>query len=470
MSLAIYLATLSRDVGIGDSAELSLQAFKLGVTHPPGYPVHTVLGKVCGLLIADPALATNVLSALCMSIAVGLLGAIALRLARHSYAAVAGALIFAFVPTVWTAAVTTEVYGVNICIVAGALLLTLRWRDRPTHLSLCGIAVLLGVSLGSGLANVLLIPGFAILIREGARRKARELLLAGSLFAVTACAVMSWSWMRCEANPPLGSAYLPNTLAGFIAYVSGAQYTTLSIQPLDFYASRLVEHTTYWGASLMWLGVILGFIGFVWHWRRQRVICVSLLVMFAANLGYFTFYPWIDYSEMVVPAYFVFAIWMACGIRAVEAERTSRTARMVSVIISVTVVVGVLTSGVRTYRERGGDKPVTQFVRATFELVPPDAVLIAHWYDFTPLVFFQETQGMRPDLTIVECCYGIRHYQWGKVRDWREFARKSAAARPIVIDEIGAQTFDMNMVTAIGPGWYRGRDWYRVDPAGLHAR
>ena len=105
-------------MGFGDSAELALQAHSLGVTHPPGYPVHTLLGKLVGLIVSDPAIATNALSAICTGLAVGILSAIVLSLTGHVFAAVVAPLTFAFTPTVWNAAVTTEVYNVNICVLS----------------------------------------------------------------------------------------------------------------------------------------------------------------------------------------------------------------------------------------------------------------------------------------------------------------------------------------------------------------
>ena len=47
----MYLATLVPEVDCGDCAELSLQAYQLGVTHRPGYPLHTVLAKALTLLL-----------------------------------------------------------------------------------------------------------------------------------------------------------------------------------------------------------------------------------------------------------------------------------------------------------------------------------------------------------------------------------------------------------------------------------
>ena len=39
LALTLYALTIAPEIGSGDSAELSLQAWQLGATHPPGYPV-----------------------------------------------------------------------------------------------------------------------------------------------------------------------------------------------------------------------------------------------------------------------------------------------------------------------------------------------------------------------------------------------------------------------------------------------
>src|SRR5437899_3068725 len=45
-ALVVYILTLYPSVGPGDSAELTTVACNLGVAHPPGYPLFTLLAKV----------------------------------------------------------------------------------------------------------------------------------------------------------------------------------------------------------------------------------------------------------------------------------------------------------------------------------------------------------------------------------------------------------------------------------------
>ena len=41
-----YLLTLSPTVPLEDGGEMIRAAFTLGVTHPPGYPLYTLLGRL----------------------------------------------------------------------------------------------------------------------------------------------------------------------------------------------------------------------------------------------------------------------------------------------------------------------------------------------------------------------------------------------------------------------------------------
>ena len=107
LTLAVYVATLTPEVDWSDAAELALQAHQLGVTHPPGYPVHTLLGKLLSLAVDEPAVATNLLSALGASLCAGLISLVALRQTGDWRAGPLAGLFFAFVPPVWSLAFIT---------------------------------------------------------------------------------------------------------------------------------------------------------------------------------------------------------------------------------------------------------------------------------------------------------------------------------------------------------------------------
>ncbi len=45
-----YVASMARDLSLYDSGELALAAVQLGLAHPPGQPLHTLLGFVLSRL------------------------------------------------------------------------------------------------------------------------------------------------------------------------------------------------------------------------------------------------------------------------------------------------------------------------------------------------------------------------------------------------------------------------------------
>ncbi len=65
-AFAVYRYTLAPSVAtvFDDSLEMQLVAFRLGIAHPTGYPLYTLLGKLFTLLpLNDVAFRVNLMSA-----------------------------------------------------------------------------------------------------------------------------------------------------------------------------------------------------------------------------------------------------------------------------------------------------------------------------------------------------------------------------------------------------------------------
>ena len=110
VAISIYGATLLRGVASFDTAEMQTVPAVLGIAHPTGYPLWTLVGFVWTKLMffATPALAMNVLSATFFASSASVLGLISLRLGVRPALAVAGGLIFAFAGETWARATAAE--------------------------------------------------------------------------------------------------------------------------------------------------------------------------------------------------------------------------------------------------------------------------------------------------------------------------------------------------------------------------
>ena len=176
-ALALYLHSLAPTItmanGAGDSGELASTAYTLGIAHPTGYPLYTLLGFVVTHLGGgEPAFSLNVFSAVMGAVTVGLLLLLALHIA---WRAVPGApwplvavasgiavLAFALSTEFWTEAVVTETR--TLALALDSLILVLLVVPRPlTRRHVLLAAVLYGLALGDHLLSLYLAPALIVL-------------------------------------------------------------------------------------------------------------------------------------------------------------------------------------------------------------------------------------------------------------------------------------------------------------------
>jgi hypothetical protein len=134
LSLALYLQTMAPSVVtlFDDSLEFPLVVYRLGIAHPTGYPLYTLLGKLFTLgPWQNVAWAMNLLSAVSAASAVALVYGAAREMTRRRLPALLGAIALAVSPVFWSQAVIAEVYTLNSAFVAALLWLALRWARRP---------------------------------------------------------------------------------------------------------------------------------------------------------------------------------------------------------------------------------------------------------------------------------------------------------------------------------------------------
>ena len=131
-SLALYAATAAPSVAtlFDDSLEFHVILPTLGIAHPSGYPLYTLLGKLFTLFLPfrDPAGRANLLSALAAALTVGLLYLIAHRLAGSRSAALTATAAFAISPAWWSQATIAEVYALHGLLVVLFISCLLRWE------------------------------------------------------------------------------------------------------------------------------------------------------------------------------------------------------------------------------------------------------------------------------------------------------------------------------------------------------
>ncbi len=195
-----YCLSLQPSVGLEDSGEFLTAAYHLGVPHPPGYPIWSILAWLwCHIFpFGNIGWRVNLMSAAFGAVAVGLAALLISKTghvmgARVGFlhqlpqkvvdrivlgSAVAGSLMLAFAPVMWSQSVITEVYALNAFFLFVTLVYLYRWSFEPEkRWRLYFAAFVWGVSLTNHQTLVLLTVAFPAFVWLTDRKFGRDVLL-----------------------------------------------------------------------------------------------------------------------------------------------------------------------------------------------------------------------------------------------------------------------------------------------------
>jgi tetratricopeptide (TPR) repeat protein len=282
LTLIVYLFTLSPSVYLGDSGELTAAAFCLGVPHPSGYPVYTLVGKLfCLLPFGNVGFRMNLMSACLAVLTLLVVYLLILRMTSSRVGAFSGAGVAAFTPVFWWQTVAAEVYTLHAFFVALMLWLLWRWDEGREFYILALFSFITGLSFGNHLQTVMLAPAVFFLILSGdhhALLQGKRFMIL-SLFFLAAFLVYLYLPIRTGAGAAIHWGN-PDTWDRFWAHVSGRSHRGGYVLNLDLvgYATRAEE-----AVLLLWrqfgATVLVCFWGFLKLPVRWRV-CFLLVILF----------------------------------------------------------------------------------------------------------------------------------------------------------------------------------------------
>lgn len=117
--LSVYIITLSPSISGGDTGELLAEGCHLGIAHPPGYPLYTLLvhllynASILSKGEFEVAYLMNISSALFTSLAAGFIGYTMHELEISISGIIFSMGMFSFSSLLWQYAVTSEVFPLN---------------------------------------------------------------------------------------------------------------------------------------------------------------------------------------------------------------------------------------------------------------------------------------------------------------------------------------------------------------------
>lgn len=187
ISAFVYLATIEPTASFWDCGEFIASSYKLEVGHPPGNPSFNLFGRLFTMFTGaeGAAAAVNAMSALCSALTIFFLYLTIVHFGRRLLerrsremttasaitifaAGVIGSMAYCFSDTFWFSAVEGEVYAMSSLFTAVVFWAILKWEEEAeskyANRWLILISLLMGISVGVHLLNLLTIPAIVFIV------------------------------------------------------------------------------------------------------------------------------------------------------------------------------------------------------------------------------------------------------------------------------------------------------------------
>lgn len=433
---ALYLFTLAPDVHVGDSGELITASALLGVAHPPGYALYTLIGKTAlQLPLGAPACRMNLLSALFAAAAAGLLYQSILKIARSRPAALFSSLALALSPTFWSQAVVAEVYALSLLLFLAVPFLLLNGMGGRGFLLACYMA-------GAGAAHhpigIFYLPLFVVLMITLRRKPDARLVSVGALLFLLAWTVVLYLPLRGASDAPLRWGET-TTLSGLLMHVTRISYHDYpGVEPLAAAVPFLTELKLFGGLIARELSVpvlALAAFGLLFLFFRRRAWAFLLLgALLAGSAGLLLMIDLRPAAHVVHDnrVFFQPVVLLLTGLAGIGLWGLSRVARIRSLpFLFLLLLVRPLTAGLEE-QDRSGDHLAGDIARFFLEPLERDAVLhVTEGQILFPLLYLQQVEGVRPDVRI-EAPRAVFHPAAAGGGPLHFSSRESAAGRRVV--------------------------------------
>lgn len=438
----LYLLTMAPSVVEIDSGELAAVQSVLGIAHPTGYPLFTVLGSA---FLKIPIFASKIAQLNLLSVVWCLTGLFFIfkclkiltqedsqssrtlsvpaskgkkktpatvdRNRRHGLLdgipALAGTLFLGFSLTFWKQSGTVEVYSLHIFLAGLILYFMMRTvrTEKPATADWFAVAAALALGFSNHMTTLLILPGLAYLFfrREGFRSHAwKTILLMLGIFVPLWCLIQLYLPVRAAQGPILNWGN-PVTWENWMRHILGKQYRVWLFSSSDAAIENLRTFLDTLPGELTWPGFALGILGFFSALGRLRGITLFLIITFVFTVIYAVNYDIHDIETYFLLAYIVFAFWIASGIRWGLDRIRGKTSRILAVSL---VAAGIGFAAVRHFPEadRSDLHVFEDYAKQALGSLPEDAVLISYQWDYliSPAYYFQFVENYRRDVAIVD--------------------------------------------------------------------
>ena len=441
VSFIVYILTLAPGVFFVDSGELAVACIKLGIAHPTGYPLFTILGRVFSLIpSSEPIFILNFSSALFSSIAVliffylvSFFISLTDRFEKinpkkkkknifipetvNYMISFSSSLILAFSFTFWNTANSIEVYNLHKIFLALLLFTFIKSNyfelfskksDSDTGKYWILFAFLAGLSFTNHLSTMFLAIGMIYLYfaSNGFNKECfRRLLYLIPLF-VLGLSPYIYLFLRAE-YAPVAWGY-PHNWENFVRHISGKQFSVWMFSSSDTMIKQFNHFIEVYPRELSVFVLIIIIMGLIELYRADIKLFLFTLLIFVFTVLYSINYDIYDIDSYFIAAFFISVLWSGMGIKFIF-KWISNMNFQENMKKYIMYLILIFLPGFLLFTNYGkNDESKNHFVKDytfnVFNSAKQNSIIMSTQWDFwvSSSWYYQYVKGMRPDVMVVD--------------------------------------------------------------------
>lgn len=451
MVFIVYLITLAPSVVQIDSGELAAVQATLGIAHPTGYPLFTLLGYLF-LKIPSPLskiLMANLLAALWCSIAVYIFmitaelvlsNLPAFQLAKKELpvkgkhkgkSPVAnflhrnddinenkkilsvsfGAFVLAFSRTFWSQSTSVEVYSLQlllftviIYLLLKAVIISCSSKNGIRYWIFFALALALGFT--NHMTTLFILPGTAYLYfnRYGFKKSSfNRIAVMLACFFPLLIAIYAYLPLRASHNPVINWGN-PIDFERILRHVSGKQYQVWLFSSMDSAKKQLGYFLSNLPSEFAVVSLLFCLLGLYNSFKLAGKFFLFSLITMVFTVLYSINYDIHDIDSYFLLAYISLAFFAVFGILKVfSLLKSNKNSYLVPSAITALFITAQLYMNFRDVNQ-SGMHTFEDYTKSLIQSTAQNSIIFSYQWDYfiSPSYYFQKVENFRPDAVIVD--------------------------------------------------------------------
>lgn len=437
----IYLTTMATSVIQIDAGELAAVQATLGIAHPTGYPLFTIVGY---LFLKIPLPFTTIFKANILASIWCSLGFFffikSVFVIQTNYkevmdklkknkskkdlmidkvtdngdekivaivSSIFGGIVLAFSQTFWFQSTSVEVYSLQIFLFSLNIFLILRayYSTTGKKNNWLWVAVSLALGFSNHMTTLLILPFITILFFQKEKFSLESFKIILTMLPVFTAVLIGFYLylpLRALTNPQINWGN-PINFEDLLRHVSGKQYQVWLFTSIEAAGKQFKYFLSDFPAEFGYVGLLIGIIGMVTAFKISRIIFYTLLSTFIFAILYSINYDIVDIDSYFLLAYMMFSFFIAFGFY--KTLHFLKQKLNLKIAITLVSLISLLPIAIN-FRQVNQSNVYTfeDYTHAILNCTEPNSIIFSYQWDYfiSASYYFQMVENFRPDVTVID--------------------------------------------------------------------